>query len=187
MFFEPFGRLHQRFIHTLPPAKFLDPLDSSFLVTCPDFFAGFLAVEFQAKMSFKAFFQELKGHVKEGLITRTTSRGRARREVEVEVEVDVNDQQMWEIPSETSFPSCSSSTAVHQLGGSRWANLPPELLLDIVARVESSRRSWPSRRDLVACASVCRSWRQAAKEVTRSPELCGCLTFPSSLKQASGF
>ncbi|PKI35143.1 hypothetical protein CRG98_044418 [Punica granatum] len=66
---------------------------------------------------------------------------------------------------------------------SRWANLPPELLLDIISRLESAHRTWPARRDLVACASVCRSWRQATKEVTRTPERCGCLTFPASLKQ----
>lgn len=139
-------------------------------------------------MSLNNFFQELKDHMK-GSIIRTTSKGRTRRGAEERC------RQMWDISSEISVPSspCSSSSSssssqlLHQQGRSGWANLPPELLLNIVARVESTCRSWPSRRDLVACASVCRSWRQATKEVTWTPEQCGCLTFPSSLKQASAF
>ncbi|KAH7524105.1 tubby-like F-box protein 5 [Ziziphus jujuba] len=86
-------------------------------------------------------------------------------------------------PERSSFsPSLpSSSTAlVHQ---GRWANLPPELLLDIIQRVEVSETSWPARRDVVACASVCRSWRELTKEVVKTPEQCGWLTFPISLKQ----
>lgn len=78
-----------------------------------------------------------------------------------------------------SLPS-SSSALVHQ---GRWANLPPELLLDIIQRVEASETSWPARRDVVACASVCRSWRELTKEVVKTPEQCGWLTFPISLKQ----
>ncbi|GFZ10336.1 tubby like protein 6 [Actinidia rufa] len=66
---------------------------------------------------------------------------------------------------------------------SRWANLPPELLLDIIQRLEASQNSWPARRDVVACAAACRSWRETTKEVVRAPEQCGLLTFPISLKQ----
>ncbi|KAL5789897.1 hypothetical protein ACOSQ2_004785 [Xanthoceras sorbifolium] len=36
---------------------------------------------------------------------------------------------------------------------------------------------------VVACAAVCRSWRAMCKEIVRSPEFCGKLTFPVSLKQ----
>ncbi|KAL3505311.1 hypothetical protein ACH5RR_035152 [Cinchona calisaya] len=78
-----------------------------------------------------------------------------------------------------SPPSCVSAY-VEQ---SQWANLPTELLLDIIRRVESSETSWPSRRDVVACAAVCRSWREVTKQVVRTPEQCGLLTFPMSLKQ----
>ncbi|KAK9284665.1 hypothetical protein L1049_023841 [Liquidambar formosana] len=46
-----------------------------------------------------------------------------------------------------------------------WANIPPELLLDIIRRVEA------------------RSWREITKEVVKTPEECGRLTFPISLKQ----
>ena len=79
-------------------------------------------------------------------------------------------------------PSSSSPVPIEQ---SRWANLPPELLLDIIQRVEVSETTWPSRRHVVACASVCRSWRMITKEVVRTPEQCGWITFPISLMQVS--
>ena len=66
---------------------------------------------------------------------------------------------------------------------SRWANLPPELLCDVIKRLEESESTWPSRKHVVACASVCRSWRIMCKEIVRNPEICGKLTFPVSLKQ----
>ncbi|VFQ99907.1 unnamed protein product [Cuscuta campestris] len=65
----------------------------------------------------------------------------------------------------------------------QWANLPPELLLDIIRRVEESESSWPARTVLVSCASVCKSWRGITKDIVRTPEECGKLTFPISLKQ----
>ncbi|KAL0698853.1 hypothetical protein Bca4012_054975 [Brassica carinata] len=66
---------------------------------------------------------------------------------------------------------------------SRWANLPPELLLDVIKRLEESESTWPARKHVVACASVCRSWRAMCQEIVLSPEICGKLTFPVSLKQ----
>ncbi|XP_075083672.1 tubby-like F-box protein 5 isoform X2 [Nicotiana tabacum] len=66
---------------------------------------------------------------------------------------------------------------------SPWASLPHELLFDIIQRIEASEITWPARRDVVTCASVCRSWRETTKEVVRTPEQCGLLTFPTSLKQ----
>lgn len=66
---------------------------------------------------------------------------------------------------------------------SRWASLPPELLHDVVKRLEEDESNWPSRKDVVACASVCRTWREMCKDIVRNPELCGQLTFPVSLKQ----
>jgi tubby and related proteins len=65
----------------------------------------------------------------------------------------------------------------------RWANLPPELLLDVIQRVEASEATWPARRQVVVCAAVCRSWREVTKEVVKTPEECGRITFPISLKQ----
>ncbi|GMJ08769.1 tubby like protein 2 [Hibiscus trionum] len=64
-----------------------------------------------------------------------------------------------------------------------WANLPPELLLDIIHRVEESETAWPARAAVVFCAAVCRSWREITKEIVKTPEQCGRLTFPISLKQ----
>ncbi|XP_010471851.1 PREDICTED: tubby-like F-box protein 1 [Camelina sativa] len=64
-----------------------------------------------------------------------------------------------------------------------WANLPPELLRDVIKRLEESESVWPARRHVVACASVCRSWRDMCKDIVQSPELSGQITFPVSLKQ----
>ncbi|KAI4296293.1 hypothetical protein L6164_036261 [Bauhinia variegata] len=66
---------------------------------------------------------------------------------------------------------------------SRWASLPPELLFDVIRRLEESESTWPARKHVVACAAVCRSWRNMCKEIVKSPEFCGKLTFPVSLKQ----
>jgi len=66
---------------------------------------------------------------------------------------------------------------------SRWASLPPELLFDVIRRLEESESVWPSRKHVVACAAVCRSWRTMCKDIVKSPEFCGKLTFPVSLKQ----
>ncbi|KAI9115397.1 hypothetical protein K1719_013716 [Acacia pycnantha] len=64
----------------------------------------------------------------------------------------------------------------------RWGNLPRELLWDIIKRVEETETCWPSRV-ILSCASVCKSWRTITKEIVKSPELSGRLTFPISLKQ----
>ncbi|KAK1357588.1 Tubby-like F-box protein 5 [Heracleum sosnowskyi] len=66
---------------------------------------------------------------------------------------------------------------------SKWADMPPELLLDIIGRVEESETSWPARNAVISCASVCNSWRDVTKEIVQTPEECGRLTFPVSLKQ----
>ncbi|KAJ1273585.1 hypothetical protein BS78_06G293200 [Paspalum vaginatum] len=66
---------------------------------------------------------------------------------------------------------------------SRWASLPPELLRDVMKRLEEDESSWPSRKDVVCCASVCTTWRDMCKDIVTSPELCAKLTFPVSLKQ----
>ncbi|XP_020598105.1 tubby-like F-box protein 14 [Phalaenopsis equestris] len=82
-----------------------------------------------------------------------------------------------------------SQSSVHELHEplviqpSCWANLPPELLCDVIKRLEASESAWPSRKHVVACAAVCRPWRELCKEIVRSPEVSGKLTFPVSLKQ----
>ncbi|KAL3844820.1 hypothetical protein ACJIZ3_002223 [Penstemon smallii] len=77
-------------------------------------------------------------------------------------------------------PDVAQPEAIEQ---GQWANLPPELLLDIIRRVEESETAWPARTVVVFCASVCKSWRDITKEIVKTPEECGKLTFPISLKQ----
>ncbi|KAL6619172.1 hypothetical protein ACP70R_034311 [Stipagrostis hirtigluma subsp. patula] len=83
-----------------------------------------------------------------------------------------------------------SQSTVHELRDadliiqdSRWASLPPELLRDVIRRLEASESTWPSRRNVVSCAAVCRAWREMCREIVLSPEFSGKLTFPVSLKQ----
>ena len=66
---------------------------------------------------------------------------------------------------------------------SRWASLIPELLAEIIGRVESSEDKWPLRRNVVACACVCKRWRDVTREIVKSPLVTGRITFPSCLKQ----
>jgi tubby and related proteins len=81
-------------------------------------------------------------------------------------------------------------SSVHGLGDAdvivqetKWASLPPELLRDVIRRLEASESTWPSRKNVVSCAAVCRAWREMCREIVLSPEFCGKLTFPVSLKQ----
>ncbi|TVU19585.1 hypothetical protein EJB05_35741 [Eragrostis curvula] len=83
-----------------------------------------------------------------------------------------------------------SQSTVHELHDadiiiqeSRWASLPPELLRDVIRRLEASESTWPARKNVVSCAAVCRAWREMCRELVLSPEFSGKLTFPVSLKQ----
>ncbi|XP_022847258.1 tubby-like F-box protein 3 [Olea europaea var. sylvestris] len=77
----------------------------------------------------------------------------------------------------------SSMTSTDALNQSCWANMPPELLRDVLMRIEESECTWPPRKNVVACAGVCRSWREIMKEIVRTLEVSSKLTFPISLKQ----
>ncbi|KAK8635184.1 hypothetical protein V6N13_023061 [Hibiscus sabdariffa] len=68
-------------------------------------------------------------------------------------------------------------------GGFCWANLPPELLWEVLLRIEDSESSWPERKNVVACAGVCRTWRIIIKQIVKVPQISGKLTFPISVKQ----
>ncbi|PKU85320.1 tubby-like F-box protein 6 isoform X1 [Dendrobium catenatum] len=72
---------------------------------------------------------------------------------------------------------------IDALKQSCWANLPSELLRDVLTRIEEAQASWPHRKDVVSCAGVCRSWREIMKEIVKTPEVSGKLTFPISVKQ----
>jgi len=83
-----------------------------------------------------------------------------------------------------------SRSSVHELHdqppviqNSPWASLPPELLRDVIKRLEATESTWPGRKHVVACAAVCKSWREMCKEIVNSLEYCGKITFPVSLKQ----
>lgn len=66
-----------------------------------------------------------------------------------------------------------------------WAGMLPELLGEIIQRVEASEDKWPQRRNVLACGCVCKRWRAATIEaVQRASHLQpGKITFPSSLKK----
>ncbi|KAL6502824.1 Tubby-related protein 3 [Orobanche hederae] len=76
-----------------------------------------------------------------------------------------------------------SLNVVDAMRQSCWANMPSELLRDVLARIEESDCNWPQRKNVVACGGVCRSWREIMKEIVRNLEVSGKLTFPISLKQ----
>ncbi|XP_010552124.1 PREDICTED: tubby-like F-box protein 7 [Tarenaya hassleriana] len=63
-----------------------------------------------------------------------------------------------------------------------WSAMLPELLGEIIRRVEGSEDRWPQRRDVVTCACVSKKWREITKEIVRSPDNSGKITFPSCLK-----
>ncbi|KAH7657777.1 Tub family proteins protein [Dioscorea alata] len=73
--------------------------------------------------------------------------------------------------------------AVAEEDDDRWSTMLPELMDEIIKRVESSEERWPLRRSVVACASVCRHWREVTTGVVRPPLESGTITFPSSLKE----
>ncbi|XP_045811506.1 tubby-like F-box protein 8 [Trifolium pratense] len=76
-----------------------------------------------------------------------------------------------------------SNEQPHVIENSRWAGLPSELLCDVIKRLEESESTWPARKHVVACAAVCKSWREMCKEIASSVESSGKITFPVSLKQ----
>ncbi|GMI66564.1 tubby like protein 3 [Hibiscus trionum] len=76
-----------------------------------------------------------------------------------------------------------SSVPVDVFKQSCWANMPPELLRDVLMRIEASETTWPPRKNVVVCAGVCRNWREIMKEIVKTPEISCKLTFPISLKQ----
>ncbi|PNY05255.1 tubby-like F-box protein 5-like [Trifolium pratense] len=85
--------------------------------------------------------------------------------------------------SQSKSHVASDVTSIEPIQQGQWANLPPELLLDIIRRVEESETSWPERAVVVYCASVCKSWRSVTKEIIKNLQQCGKITFPISLKQ----
>lgn len=136
-------------------------------------------------MSFKAIVRELTKEIRDGIGSISRRRGGGGGG-----EDGKSSARYYRRGKSHIAPDCSSTSSsltafvtIQEQQQSRWANLPPELLLDIIHRVEASETAWPARKDVVACASVCRSWRDITKEIVKTPEQCGSLTFPISLKQ----
>ncbi|CAL4939373.1 unnamed protein product [Urochloa decumbens] len=112
-------------------------------------------------MSFRSLIQDMRDEF--GSISRHTLRSRSHRSGNASRAAAAE-------PSEAMDQSC-------------WAQLPPELLREVLVRIEASESWWPARKDVVSCAGVCRTWRGIMKEAVRVPEVSGKLTFPISLKQ----
>lgn len=67
-----------------------------------------------------------------------------------------------------------------------WAGMLPELLGEIIQRVEVSEEQWPQRQNVVACGCVCKQWRKATKDVVDKASVhpqAAKITFPSCLKK----
>ncbi|KFK35736.1 hypothetical protein AALP_AA4G029900 [Arabis alpina] len=76
-----------------------------------------------------------------------------------------------------------SKTESREMSGS-WSSMLPELLTEIIRRVEDTEDQWPQRRDVVTCACVSKKWREITQEIVTSPCNFGKITFPSCLKLA---
>ena len=113
-------------------------------------------------MSFRSLIQDMTDEF--GSISRHSLRSRSHRSA------GNASRAAAAGPSEAMDQSC-------------WSQLPPELLREVLVRIEASESWWPARKDVVSCAGVCRTWRGIMKEAVRVPEVSGKLTFPISLKQ----
>lgn len=134
---------------------------------CLQFFVVEVRLICCVKMSLKSIVRELK-EMRDG-IGSTSRRGAVSRR--------------WHRQAKSHIVPDTSPTPPEPVQQGQWANLPSELVLDIIQRVEESETSWPARAAVVSCASVCKSWRDVTKEIVKTPEQCGRLTFPISLKQ----
>lgn len=67
--------------------------------------------------------------------------------------------------------------------GTTWSTILPELLGEIIKRLEATDDLWERRQNVVASAGVCRRWREITKETFNSHLRGGTITFPSCLKQ----
>jgi len=88
---------------------------------------------------------------------------------------------------QSNSPLALDVSPIEPIQQGQWVSLPHELLLDIIRRVEESERYWPARSAVVFCASVCKSWRSATKEIIKNLPQYGMITFPISLKQVINY
>lgn len=119
-------------------------------------------------MSFKSIVRELK-EMRDGIGSTSRRGGSGSRH--------------WHSRTKSHIVPDVTLAPLEHVQQGQWANLPFDLLVDIIRRVEESETTWPARAVVVSCASVCKSWRAVTKEIVKTPEQCGRLTFPISLKQ----
>ncbi|KAI4333561.1 hypothetical protein L6164_018349 [Bauhinia variegata] len=67
--------------------------------------------------------------------------------------------------------------------GNAWSSMLPELLGEIIKRVEAGQEQWPHRQNVVSFSCVCKRWRELTLDIVRAPSQSGKITFPSCLKQ----
>ncbi|KAI8015926.1 Tubby-like F-box protein 3 [Camellia lanceoleosa] len=89
------------------------------------------------KMSFKSIIQDMKGEL--GSISR--------KGFDVKFGYGLKSRSLWVVQD-------SSVVVVDALKQSRWANMPPKLLRDVLIRIEASEFTWPPRKNVVACVGV---------------------------------
>ncbi|GJP51660.1 hypothetical protein CLOM_g10812 [Closterium sp. NIES-68] len=67
-----------------------------------------------------------------------------------------------------------------------WAAMPAELLRDVLSRVVARGMDWPHRQSLVACAGVCKAWREVTRDfilsAPPSPTDPARIFFPADLR-----
>ncbi|XP_020587787.1 tubby-like F-box protein 1 [Phalaenopsis equestris] len=97
--------------------------------------------------------------------------GEQRRRLRDEVEAAIEPERGEEAVGESGVEE------------NRWSRMLPELMEDIIGRVEASEDRWPLRKNVVSCACVCRRWREITTGMVGSTQDTGKITFPSSLKQ----
>ena len=87
------------------------------------------------------------------------------------------------VVQEQEAAECVGVVVGDSMRQSCWANMPQELLREVLLRIEASEDTWPPRKSVVSCAGVCRSWRHITKDIVKTPELSSKITFPISVKQ----
>ncbi|KAL0903919.1 hypothetical protein M5K25_025982 [Dendrobium thyrsiflorum] len=97
--------------------------------------------------------------------------GEQRRRLRDEVEAAIEPERGEDVASDAGLEE------------NRWSRMLPELMADIIGRVEASEDRWPLRKNVVSCACVCRRWREITTGMVGSTRETGKITFPSSLKQ----
>ncbi|KAL5072839.1 hypothetical protein RYX36_011823 [Vicia faba] len=66
--------------------------------------------------------------------------------------------------------------------GTDWSTMLPDLLAEIIKRVDAAEEQWSRRQNVVVCTCVCKRWRDVTRETVQAPR-DGRITFPSCLKQ----